>query len=46
MQYLLTQPALFLAPDETEVLKGYKLPTHQTKLLSIKGWRFELNANR
>ena len=46
MQSLLTPPALFLAPDEMEVLTGYKLPTHQTKWLSVKGRRFELNANR
>lgn len=46
MQSPTTQPALFLAPEEMEFLTGYKLPTHQTKWLSVKGWRFELNANR
>ena len=36
----------FLLADEVETLTGYKLPAHQTKWLSAKGWRFELNGNR
>ena len=40
------QPPLFLAADEIEILTGYKLPSHQTKWLRLKGWRFELNSNR
>ena len=39
-------PPLFLAADEIETLTGYKLPSHQTKWLRLKGWRFELNGNR
>jgi len=39
-------PPLFLAADEVEILIGCKLPSHQTKLLRLKGWRFELNGNR
>lgn len=39
-------PSLFLAWDEIEILTGYKLPSHQTKWLRLKGWRFELNGNR
>ncbi len=41
-----SQPPLFLESDEIETLTGYKLPTHQTKWLRLKGWRFELNGNR
>ena len=37
---------IFLLADEVETLTGYKLPAHQTKWLSAKGWRFELNGNR
>ena len=40
------QPPLFLVDAEVEILTGYKLPTHQTKWLRLKGWRFELNRNR
>ena len=37
---------LFLIDTEIEILTGYKLPSHQTKWLRLKGWRFELNGNR
>ena len=38
--------SFFLLAGEVETLTGYKLPAHQTKWLSAKGWRFELNGNR
>lgn len=37
---------LFLAVAEIATFTEYKLPTHQTKRLRAKGWRFELNDNR
>lgn len=38
--------ALFLLPDELEVLTGFKLPARQVSWLRQKGWRFEINGNR
>ena len=39
-------PPLSVAANEAETLTGYKLPSHRTKWLRLKGWRFELNGNR
>ena len=38
--------SFFLSAEEVEHLTGFKLPRHQARWLSAKGWRFELNANR
>ena len=42
----LLHPSFFLIDSEIETLTGYKVPSHQTKWLRLKGWRFELNGNR
>ncbi len=39
-------PPFFLSAEEVEVLTGFKLPSHQVRWLSRKGWRFEVNGNR
>jgi hypothetical protein len=39
-------PPLFLAPDEVEILTGFRTPTRQVGWLRARGWRFELNGNR
>lgn len=41
-----TMDALFLLPDELEILTGFKLPARQVNWLQKKGWRFEINGNR
>ena len=37
---------LFLSKDEVATLTGFRLPTRQVSWLRLKGWRFEINANR
>lgn len=34
------RPALFLEPEEVEVLTGFRSPGRQCKWLNAKGWRF------
>lgn len=40
------ETSIFLSPEETEMLTGFKSATRQVVWLRTKGWRFEINGNR